>query len=148
MMVQSIIFDIDGTLANIDHRRPILKKDPYNWEGFFAEMGEDKLNTPITDLYKELMKSEFYECIVVSARPERYRKITENWLIWNGLEYKQLLLRPNDDARPDSQIKLEMLRILKKQNRKIAFVIDDRQSVVDMWRENGITCLQCADHDF
>lgn len=29
------------------------------------------------------------------------------------------------------------------QGKDILFTIDDRQSVVDMWRANGITCLQC-----
>ena len=27
-------------------------------------------------------------------------------------------------------------------------VVDDRQKVVDMWRENGLTCFQVAPGDF
>ena len=30
----------------------------------------------------------------------------------------------------------------------VLFAIDDRQQVVDMWRANGVTCLQCAPGDF
>ena len=30
----------------------------------------------------------------------------------------------------------------------VAMVFDDRQQVVDMWRDNGLTCFQVADGDF
>lgn len=46
-------------------------------------------------------------------------------------------------------IKKEMIEICeKKLGGKIVMAIDDRDSVVKMWRENGITCLQCAYGDF
>ena len=30
----------------------------------------------------------------------------------------------------------------------VAMVFDDRNQVVDMWRQNGLTCFQVADGDF
>ena len=52
-------------------------------------------------------------------------------------------MRGDKDNRPDSEIKQDILKQLQKEGKEILFVVDDRQSVVDMWRANGITCLQC-----
>lgn len=145
--MKTVLFDIDGTLANIDHRRPILKNDPHNWKDFFAAMGDDTPNQEIIDLYKLMWSSDRYECIVVSGRPEQYRQLTEQWFTWNHIPFNRLIMRPEKDQRPDHVVKEEILNTLHDEGKKIAFVVDDRQSVVDMWRRNGLLCLQCADAD-
>lgn len=142
------LFDIDGTLANIDHRRNLLEGDRPNWRSFKERMGEDTPNLPIVDLYKTLWESRKFQLILVSGRGEEHRKITETWLTWNLIPFERLLMRPLNDFRPDTDIKLEILGQLIREGKEISFVVDDRNSVVDMWRKNGITCLQCADGDF
>ena len=57
-------------------------------------------------------------------------------------------MRADNDQRPDSEVKQDILNSLKAQGKKILFTVDDRQSVVDMWRANGITCLQCQKGDY
>jgi len=143
--MKTIIFDIDGTLANIDKRRKVLEEDPQNWAGFFENMGNDPVNIPIADLYRTLYNSNSYNCIIISGRSEKYRPITERWLIWNELPFAKLLLRMEGDTRPDHEIKQEALQSLIKSGADVSFVVDDRRSVVDMWRRNGIVCLQCYD---
>ncbi|UTW54814.1 HAD family acid phosphatase [Kordiimonas sp. SCSIO 12610] len=143
-----VIFDIDGTLADISHRRHFVMGDNQNWAAFFKEMGDDTPNKPVVGLYQTLTVSNVYDLIIVSARPENYRLLTEQWLVWNGIEFDRLIMRPEKDYRPDTEIKKEILDLLLSEGREIAFVVDDRDSVVDMWRENGITCLQCAPGDF
>lgn len=146
--LKTALFDIDGTLANIDHRRNILDENPHNWKDFFAAMGDDTPNLKIVDLYKLVWSSEEYECIIISGRPEQYRELTEQWFTWNSIPFDRLIMRPEKDQRADYVIKEEILNQLKAEGKEIAFVVDDRQSVVDMWRRNGITCLQCDNHDF
>ncbi len=51
-------------------------------------------------------------------------------------------MRHQHDYREDSIVKEEMLYELIKLFGKIDLAIDDRQSVVDMWRRNGIITLQ------
>ena len=36
----------------------------------------------------------------------------------------------------------------KKDKDKIVCIFDDRSKVVDMWRDNGLTCMQVAPGDF
>lgn len=144
---KTVLFDIDGTLANIEHRRPILEKDPRNWKGFFAAMGDDTPNKAVVGLYSLLWASDEHECIIISGRPEDYRKVTEQWFIWNNIPFDRLIMRKKNDDRADYLIKEEMLKTLLAEGKEIAFVVDDRQSVVDMWRRNGLTCFQCDDYD-
>jgi len=146
--MQTVIFDIDGTIANIEHRRVYLDSDRPDWARFNAAMGDDTPNGPVVDLYKTLWASGVYDLQIVTGRNEAFRKVTETWLIWNGIEFNRVLMRADKDNRPDNIIKSEILDRLRAEGRDIAFAVDDRQQVVDMWRDNGVTCFQCDVGDF
>lgn len=147
-MKQLILFDIDGTLADISHRRPYLDRQPPDWKSFNLAMGEDSPNAPVVALYKTLWDSGLYELFIVTGRTEDQRRHTEQWLVWNDIPFQKLLMRCVDDFRADHLIKEEILNKLRQDGRDILFVVDDRQQVVDMWRRHGVTCLQCATGDF
>jgi hypothetical protein len=145
---QTALFDIDGTLANIKHRRTYLSKSPPDWKSFNDEMGDDTPNESVVSLYRSLWHANSYELILVSGRNERSRSLTEQWLAWNEIPFSRLLLRADHDFRADHVIKEELLDLLLTEGKEIAFTVDDRQQVVDMWRRRGITCLQCDVGDF
>lgn len=141
--MHTILFDIDGTLADIEHRRHFVEDGRRHWHAFFEAMGEDKENTPITALYRTLWNHPEYEVIVLTGRPEAYRKITEQWFAWNNLPFDRVLMRGARDQRRDAEVKRDFLNQLRGEGKDILFVVDDRQQVVDMWRAEGICCLQC-----
>lgn len=147
-MKETILFDIDGTLADIQHRRYFLEGGRPDWRSFNSMMGDDTPNLPVVSLYKTLWESQNFQLILVTGRSEESRKVTEVWLTWNSIPFDRLLMRPLGDFRPDVAVKQEMLDQLRSEGAKISFVVDDRNSVVEMWRRNGITCLQCAEGDF
>ncbi|OAO01574.1 hypothetical protein A8B75_14450 [Sphingomonadales bacterium EhC05] len=146
--MKTILFDIDGTLANIEHRLKHLHKDKPDWKAFNAEIGGDTPNAPVVALYKSLWAADSFELILVTGRNERSRSLTEQWLAWNEIPFGQILMRQDNDYRADHIIKQEILESLLTAGKVIEFVVDDRQQVVDMWRRNGITCLQCDVGDF
>jgi phosphoglycolate phosphatase-like HAD superfamily hydrolase len=146
--MKTVIFDIDGTLADIVHRRKYLDLDPPNWTLFNAHMGDDTPNAPVVMLYKTLWESGAYNIEIVTGRNERFRGVTETWLTWNEIPFKRVTMRADKDHRADHIIKKEILDSFLAQGLDIAFTVDDRQQVVDMWRENNITCLQCDLGDF
>lgn len=142
-MKKTIIFDIDGTLADLTHRLHHIKNGSRNWDSFFADAGKDAPIEQICQLNRVL--AGHYNIIVVSGRTDSIRDITEKWLQDNSIRYDDLHMRKHGDYRQDFIIKSEILDHIIEQGNEIEFVIDDRPSVVAMWRERGIICLQCAD---
>lgn len=86
--------------------------------------------------------------LLASGRSERYHNITERWLVWNEIPFQRLLMRADGDYRADHLVKQEIYDRLISEGSSLEFVVDDRQQVVDMWRRNGVVCLQCDAGDF
>lgn len=147
-MKKVVIFDIDGTLADIEHRRKFLDADKPDWGSFHASVDGDLPNMPIVALYKALWDIDRFKLVLTSGRAEKWRAFTESWLFWNDIPFSELLMRRDRDNRADHLLKQEFLESLLARGDEILFAVDDRQQVVDMWRRNGITCLQCAPGDF
>ena len=130
-----VLCDLDGTVANISHR------DPYD----ASKCISDEPIMPIIDLIKVL--SLHHKIIFVSGRDSTYREDTQIWLLANNL-YGDLIMREIGDSRKDSIIKKEILVNKILPHYSVALVVDDRDQVVRMWRDAGITCLQVAYGDF
>ena len=146
--MKTIIFDIDGTLSNLNGREKFLHNGEKDWKNFNNNMDKDLPNIPIVELYCTLYNSKKYELILISGRQERFRKVTEAWLTWHQIPFDILLMRDDEDFRHDFEVKQDILKCLQAKGKEILFTVDDRQSVVDMWRTNGITCLQCKKGDY
>ena len=147
-MKDTIICDLDGTLANCEHRVHHVQSKPKNWDAFYAGVRDDTVNVPVLQVLDAFIRQ--YEVIFCSGRPERCRSDTVWWLrescgLWGG-DYT-LLMRKDGDFRADCVVKQEILDQHIDKDR-VLFVFDDRQQVVDMWRRNGLTCFQVAKGDF
>lgn len=145
---KAIICDIDGTLANVEHRRHFIAGDRPDWQSFNESMIVDTVNDWCRQLVLRMCHTHFI--IFATGRYEDFRGATECWLAENGLDAlgHLLLMRADNDSRRDSIMKEEMYRTHIEPRFDVDFVIDDRQSVVDMWRSLGLVCLQCDEGDF
>lgn len=144
-MNEIVIFDIDGTLADISARQHHVRRHPKNWKAFFEGMAEDKAVASIVRLCNILYDSGIY-IVLCSGRNEEHRPETADWMARMGVKYHEIRLRADGDMRSDVKAKREMLKGLDRD--KILFVVEDRSRVVEMWRSEGLTCLQCAPGDF
>lgn len=149
-MRQIVICDLDGTLADCSHRQHHVQGEgKKNWKAFFSEMDKDVVNRKLNDILGAL--STRYDIYFVSARPDNYRDKTTTWLReqaeWLDGEYF-LYMRKAGDFRADTVVKQEILDQIKAEGVEILVAFDDRSSVVQMWRDNGIFCCQVAQHDF
>jgi len=145
-----IIFDVDGTLMNIETRRQWLEGPTPNWTKFMdpIEMKTDTLNETVIEV-AECMHDAGHEIVIVSARNERHREVTEHQLKQNfGEFWSHMFLRPDDSYEPDHEFKKRVLDELINADWKPDMVFDDRDQVVEMWRANGIPCFQVAKGDF
>jgi hypothetical protein len=142
------VFDIDGTLANIEHRREHVQNGRRNWKRFNEKMVDD---TPYDDIVflARTFSALGHPVVIASGRGEEDREKTENWLHAYSVQYLKLYMRPAKDNRKDSIIKREILDDIRKDFGVDPFMVfDDRNQVVDMWRENGIRCCQVAPGNF
>lgn len=158
----SVIFDIDGTLADIEHRRIFVSGKKKDFNAFNSAMANDVINVPIVELHTMCHRAG-YQIIYCTGRMERDRDVTLEFLKMvheeGGIIEREsfwtfspdLIMRPDERrSDPDWVVKQDMLNkileIVDKEN--IIFTVDDRQKVVDMWRANGLTCLQVAEGNF
>jgi beta-phosphoglucomutase-like phosphatase (HAD superfamily) len=141
-----VIFDLDGTLALIEHRQHFVrgKKD---WRKFFAACVDDLPNEPIIEVLRALRASG-KEIWIVSGRSSEVRPQTEEWLRRHDIPYEHLVMRRVGDFRPDDELKRHWLVNGTLPKERILLVFDDRDKVVAMWRREGLTCAQVAPGDF
>lgn len=148
-----VIVDIDGTIADCEHRRHHLLCKPKNWDAFFAEMQNDAPIESVSRLVRVLLSVGVYRVIFCTGRGEEYRSQTESWLskelgTFAPMLRGNLLMRPAGDRRDDPQVKPELLGSLGIAPHNTAFILEDRNRMVARWRELGFTCFQVADGDF
>jgi phosphoglycolate phosphatase-like HAD superfamily hydrolase len=142
-MKNKVIFDLDGTLALIDERRALAAKPDgkINWKTFFApeNIALDKPNEPVIEMFKCLADRGF-EMIILSGRDAISRTETRAWLKEYGIHPDILWMRPQGSFTPDDVLKQTWLGEIGADN--VFCVFDDRDKVVQMWRNNGLTCFQ------
>jgi predicted kinase len=131
------LVDIDGTVADVQHRLHLLP----DWAAFFGAMEQDPPIQPVIDIVNRLSVTD--RIVFVSGRPEEYRTVTLDWLRRQHVMFDALFMRPSGDYRPDHVVKAELLAQIRERF-DVQAVIDDRPSVVEMWRREGLVCLQNA----
>jgi hypothetical protein len=153
-MTKTYIFDLDGTLALIDHRRHLVEKPKPEWREFFKACIKDEPNFPVIDTLITLYDAG-YNIIIASGRSDEVKSETLNWLntyVLPNIEHREriaIVMRNEGDFRSDVILKKEWLDTgLLGPKYNIKAVFDDRDSVVEMWRENGLACFQVAKGSF
>jgi phosphoglycolate phosphatase-like HAD superfamily hydrolase len=151
MKTLSVIFDLDGTLALIDKRRSKAAKEngKINWKVFFSpeNIQLDEPNIAVIKTF-QAMKQAGFEVGIFSGRDSISRKETEVWLKENGIQFDFFKMRPQGSHTPDDVLKKMWLDEMISDGKEILCVFDDRDKVVKMWRENGISCFQVAPGNF
>lgn len=135
---RAVIVDVDGTVA--------LKGDrsPYDED----RVSEDLPNLPVIATVKALCAAG-YAVIFVSGRSRDCEQATREWLLEHtGIE-PLLFMRASKDRRQDAVVKLELFDEHIRDHYNVVLVLDDRDSVVRLWRDQlQLTCLQVADGNF
>ncbi len=145
----AIIFDLDGTLADCEHRRHFVTGEKKDWESFYAGMANDPVNPLVLAMLKSFAEAQTALIIFVTGRPEKYRMITNDWITRvSGFLCGHLFMRPDGDSTPDDQFKERIYKEQIQPYYDVKLVIDDREKVVKMWRRNDLECWQVAAGNF
>lgn len=171
-----VICDIDGTVADCQHRLHHVKAQDYqcsvncpatelqrlvrgcqvcgakppkkNWAAFHSpeNISLDTPIKPIVDLVKELEMRYMLIFLTGRSTENGCGIATEEWLDRTFPFYEHLFMRQAGDSREDTIVKKEILDLLPKE--KIAYVFEDRDRVVEMYRAEGLTVLQPKKGDY
>jgi predicted kinase len=132
----TVLVDIDGTVALHGTRSPYDE----------TRVHEDRPNVPVITTVRALAVT--HRVVFASGRMDSCRAATEAWLREHVSVPFDLCMRPAGDMRKDSIVKRELFDRHVREQYDVRVVIDDRNSVVTMWRSLGLTVLQCAEGDF
>ena len=151
-MKNTIIFDLDGTLALIDKRREVSTKPngKLDWGKFFnsTNIKLDEPNLPVIKM-AQLFSEQGFNIVILSGRSNKTEVATRSWLSKNKVPFNKLIMRDSETNHftPDWVLKKNMLDEQLDIN-DVFLVIDDRDRVVKLWRSLGLTTFQVADGNF
>lgn len=151
-ITQLIGCDVDGTIANGDHR--VHYAHSKEWDQYFALAYKDEPITHVIDMVETLSRDARTAVVFMSGRNEIIRADTLGWLcqylpVTTAKPTTRLFMRREHDRRPDHVVKKDMLHeVWHAYGLMPSLIFDDRQQVVDMWRKVGIPCAQVAPGDF
>jgi FMN phosphatase YigB (HAD superfamily) len=142
-MQTAVIFDMDGTLANVSSirhhltkydkgRRRVIK----HFNNFHAE----SVNVPPHDYVvnaSQIAHMLGHSVLIVTARKHMWRNHTAWWLAMHDVPSDMLMMRGDEDNRKDYEVKKDMLDTLRKAY-DIIHAWDDNPNIIRLWKENNI----------
>lgn len=148
--MSAVIIDMDGTLCDCSHRVHLAAAG--QWDEFHSLLGDDPVMPDVKALLE--MVPTWSEVIICTGRNEAFRAETLKWLEKHLLSgyIDNLIMRPDGDFRPDHELKPALIeehfgsKEIVLEN--ILFVIDDRDKVVEAWRNYGLPCWQCRNGNY
>lgn len=139
-----IIVDLDGTLCDCSHR--VHWAQAKEWDSFHSGIMEDEMNEDVFTAIKCL--SNCCNILVCTGRDERQILVTQRWMNQKGVSQfiDQMIFRPEGDFTPDHELKPRMVAEFfggeEAAKEAVLFVLDDRDKVVEAWRNSGYKCWQ------
>lgn len=87
MKQKAIIIDIDGTLANCDHRKKLTENGAMDRSYFIdpEKIEKDTVNEWCHKIVRMFQRFTMFHVIFVTGRPESLRRVTKDFLKNHGL---------------------------------------------------------------
>jgi len=146
-MKDTVLIDLDGTLANIDHRAHLVKEK--RWKEFYAACDKDTPYPWAMSLIESFITCD-YKVVILTARSREVEQKTIEWLNYVAELYppdmELVMVRAEGDYSKDFELKRKWAEAYGLD--RILFAVDDQTQVIEMWRSIGVTALQCAKGDF
>ena len=139
------IYDVDGTLANVDPYLHLVRGPNKDYDAFH-EASIDAL--PNIEVLEMLNSSVFdqHAILIVTSRKEKWRGLTSMWLAKNNVRSHGLFMRSDDDNRPDYEVKKDILNKINKYWH-VTHAVDDNPSVIALWEDHKIPTTKIGDWD-
>ena len=144
-MRNAVIFDMDGTLADVRSIRHFVgppTPKPKGWKKDFHAFHSRSVDVPanraVVDhaLRASLLGNAI---IIVTARAAKYRPHTAWFLALHNIPSDALYMRDDHDLRADYYVKRDILAQIRK-SYNVIHAVDDNPEIIRLWNEEGIPC--------
>lgn len=136
MKPSAYIFDVDGTLANVDPYLHHVRGSNRDYDAFHEASIGALPNIEVVQMLNNAV-SDQHAILIVTSRKEKYRGLTSMWLAKNNIRSHALFMRADDDSRPDYEAKKDMLDKINTLW-DVVHAVDDNPNVIRLWEENNI----------
>lgn len=145
-MKNCVLFDVDHTISHAAPRDHLIGG---SWEEYHLASINDKLCSDVACLLDAFRIAGFF-LVAITARPEKFRALTQKWLLLNRVPVDEILMRKDDDYRPAGELKIAMAkaRFGEDLTQEVLAILDDNDDVIKAFAEEGITCLQVRGRDY
>lgn len=140
------LWDIDGVLADCRHRLEHVRGKNRDYDLFHSLCDKD----PLIEHYAHIMVGwrrlePWNRVALVTGRTDNERVRTLEWLKRHKLFPRyvdELHMRPHGDSSPSEDFKSAVLSSFNAaRDRAVAYAVDDRQKIIDMYRARGVPTL-------
>jgi FMN phosphatase YigB (HAD superfamily) len=139
------IFDVDGTLANVDPYLHLVRGSNRDYNAFHEASIDALPNLDVVEMLNNAV-ADRHSILVVTSRKEKYRGLTSMWLAKNNIRSHGLFMRSDDDNRPDYEAKKDMLdKISILWN--VVHAVDDNPNVIKLWQDHDIPTTKIGTWD-
>ena len=142
MLIDAVVFDIDGVLADNSHRMHHITGPKRDWDAYYAGIPDDK---PIPGIIQTLkgLRLRGEHIIFVTGRPEEHREATSAWLArhaYSRVSVHNLFMRPTGVYLPNDVMKNNIALGLKMEF-NIRMVFEDDPRSIEMWKRHADVVL-------
>lgn len=142
------VFDIDGTIANNEHRSHLLPSSDFHltssWSDYNNACSGDSAIIPMINMVNAL--AELSTVYIMTSRSDEVKWRTLKWLQNNDVEYDRIYMRSRFDNRKDYIIKEEWLNDLCEGDKANVIIFEDNPNVISHLRNCGYSVMSVCEY--
>jgi uncharacterized HAD superfamily protein len=139
------IFDVDGTLANVDPYLHLVRGSSRDYDAFHEASIDALPNIEVVEMLNDAV-ADNHAILIVTSRKDKWRGLTSMWLAKNNLRSHALFMRSDEDNRPDYEVKRDILHKINN-HWKVLHAVDDNPNVIRLWEDNQIPTTKIGTWD-
>jgi phosphoglycolate phosphatase-like HAD superfamily hydrolase len=139
------IFDVDGTLANVDPYLHYVRGSDRDYDAFHEASIDALPNVEVVQMLNNAV-SDKHAILVVTSRKEKWRGLTSMWMAINNIKCHALFMRADEDNRPDYEVKKDILDKIDK-HWNVVHAVDDNPNVIRLWEDHRIPTTKIGTWD-
>jgi uncharacterized HAD superfamily protein len=139
------IFDVDGTLANVDPYLHLVRGSNRDYDAFHEASIDALPNIDVVEMLNDAV-SDGHAILIVTSRKDKWRGLTSMWLARNNLRSHALFMRSDEDDRPDYEVKKDILDKIDK-HWNVVHAVDDNPNVIRLWEDHKIPTTKIGTWD-